>query len=47
MKVAGYPFWARALKTLCSSCVLVTTDYMKACARENKVHTTAILWSRG
>ena len=47
MKVAGYPFWARALETVCSSCVLVTADDVRACAREYKVHTTAILWARG
>ena len=47
MKVAGYPFWASALETVCSSCVLVTADDVRACAREYKVHTTAILWARG
>ena len=47
MKVAGYPFWARALETVCSSCVLVTADDVRACAREYKVRTTAILWARG
>ena len=46
MKVAGYPFWARALETVCSSCVLVTADDVRACAREYKVCTTAILWAR-
>ena len=30
MKVAGYPFWARALETVCSSCVLATADDMRA-----------------
>ena len=47
MKVAGYPFRARALETICSSCVLVTANDMRACAQEYKVHTTAILWTRG
>ena len=47
MKVAGYLFWARALETVCSSCVLVTADDVRACARECKVHTTATLWARG
>ena len=47
MKVAEYPFWARALETVCSSCGLVTADDMSACAREYKVHTTATLWTRG
>ena len=47
MKVAGYPFWDRALETVCSSCVLVTADDVRACAREYKVRTTAILWARG
>ena len=37
MKVAGYPFWARALETACSSCVLLTADDVRACAREYKV----------
>ena len=45
MKVAGYPFWARALETVCSSCVLVTADDVRACAWEHKVRTTAILWA--
>ena len=47
MKVAGYPFWARALETVCSSSVLVTADDMRACALDYKVRTTAILWARG
>ena len=47
VKVAGYPFSARALETVCSSCVLVTADDVRACAREYKVCTTAILWARG
>ena len=40
MRVAGYPFWARALETVCSSCVLVTADDVRACAREYKIRTT-------
>ena len=47
MKVAEYPFWARALEAVCSSCVLVTADDVRACAQEYKVRTTAILWARG
>ena len=47
MKVAGYPFWLRVLETVCSSCVLVTADDVRACAQEYKVRTTAILWPRG
>ena len=37
MKVPGYPFWARALETACSACILVTADDMRASAREYKV----------
>ena len=37
MKVAGYPFWARAVETVCSSYVLAIADDVRACAREYKV----------
>ena len=47
MKVVGYPFWAKALERVFSSCVLVTADDVRACVREYRVHTTAILWARG
>ena len=47
MKVARYPFWTRALEAVCSSCVLVTADDVRACASKYKFHTTAISWDRG
>ena len=47
MKVAGYPFWARALETVCSSCVLVTADNVRVCAQVYKVCTLIYLVGYG
>ena len=42
MKVAGWPFWVKALEMVRCSRVLVTADDVRACVLEYKLCTTDI-----